>query len=567
MAALLAATVACSNSTQFSTATPAVPASKAIITINVLGAEPDVVFTHEAHADYWQNNCLECHSHSNIRDNSIWTCDSEQCHTEEDTEGICANDASGHDCMFVQCLGCHQNEPTAPQADECGKCHMIFLTGTFHDAPVDGLLYRTITRLDMTAGGGHFQYRQGETIEFSINGLSLGSGIARPDMTPLDLVPGAGGVSDDTVTNIARFLLTMDVNGDSTDGVTIPAPLHDIPLGSIIDFSQNPAAFGTDAGLATLLADLNSGVYGTVFSNPPHSLVSATNARAHLQSTIDSLFPAPAGVTVTGAPNTQLLLEAAHVSAPGTSYSYQWYRAISPISKFRTAITGATARSYQPTDTDAGYYLGVTVREGAYGSPAWSNNFSGPVSTANPYTYYATIGSTFEVDRYAFPVTSAANDDVTVDLESYEGIPPYAPPDYYHYRYSSCTGTGCHNGVPGPLDLGFPADPGGYTESNDYLVTNIFLFDTGGTLLDARDCDPCALGYGCYPGCDAPGVGVSRNSFNPYFNAALTTGQVYYLKVGAAPLSSTDARNENNTSGYYYNPTGAFNYRITFSFQ
>ena len=82
---------------------------------------PDVTFTHRTHAEaYLNNDCMVCHAHTNIRDNTIWDC--AQCHSSEDDEGWCPDDADGHDCWMVQCQQCHQQYDPAPTPN-CVDCH------------------------------------------------------------------------------------------------------------------------------------------------------------------------------------------------------------------------------------------------------------------------------------------------------------------------------------------------------------------------------------------------------------------------------------------------------------
>lgn len=98
-----------------------IPQSETTITFQISGGMPDVTFTHRTHAEaYLNNDCMVCHAHTNIRDNTIWDCD--QCHSSEDNEGWCPDDADGHDCWMVQCQQCHQQQdpPTTPN---CVDCH------------------------------------------------------------------------------------------------------------------------------------------------------------------------------------------------------------------------------------------------------------------------------------------------------------------------------------------------------------------------------------------------------------------------------------------------------------
>ncbi|NDV12376.1 hypothetical protein [Crenobacter caeni] len=92
------------------------------------------------------------------------------------------------------------------------------LTGKFVDAPVEGIAYRTETLSGTTGSGGTFQYRPGETVTFSIGGVTLPPAKAGELVTPLTLAAG-----DSTVAvNIAQLLQTLDSN--PADGIISIGP-------------------------------------------------------------------------------------------------------------------------------------------------------------------------------------------------------------------------------------------------------------------------------------------------------------------------------------------------------
>ena len=62
------------------------------------------------------------------------------------------------------------------------------LTGVFYDSPVEGLSYETQTLSGMTNDKGEFEYREGETVTFSVGGLVLGSARGSERVTPADIV-------------------------------------------------------------------------------------------------------------------------------------------------------------------------------------------------------------------------------------------------------------------------------------------------------------------------------------------------------------------------------------------
>ena len=107
-------------------------------------------------------------------------------------------------------------------------------TGTFVDAPVQGLSYTTATQSGVTDVSGHFKYKSGETVTFKIGNLVLGSVNAKKTITPLTL----GGNTDlNTIgtkaTNIARILQSLDDNSSDTSKIVIPTSLQNLNVTNI----------------------------------------------------------------------------------------------------------------------------------------------------------------------------------------------------------------------------------------------------------------------------------------------------------------------------------------------
>ncbi|MBW1865898.1 MAG: cytochrome c3 family protein [Deltaproteobacteria bacterium] len=130
----------CSSSSQPTGSSREVSNQDAVITFEV-SDWPDVTFTHKSHAEYWNNNCMECHMHTDVTDETLWECS--ECHSVDDAESLCSDDNYGHDCMFVQCVRCHRSLDTDPTPD-CSSCHVLTEnTGQFVDSIVTGLIYST----------------------------------------------------------------------------------------------------------------------------------------------------------------------------------------------------------------------------------------------------------------------------------------------------------------------------------------------------------------------------------------------------------------------------------------
>ncbi|MDF2154553.1 alpha-amylase family glycosyl hydrolase [Vibrio sp. CAU 1672] len=95
---------------------------------------------------------------------------------------------------------------------------------------VEGLNYKSGSYTGVTGENGSFKYPVGEsTIIFSVGGIELGQAKAGKLISLLDLVPEANGnISDQTVMNINRLLLTLDNDNNPDNGVVISQNVRQI---------------------------------------------------------------------------------------------------------------------------------------------------------------------------------------------------------------------------------------------------------------------------------------------------------------------------------------------------
>jgi hypothetical protein len=149
------------------------------------------------------------------------------------------------------------------------------LSGQFKDANVSGLAYSTPNQSGETDALGTFQYQAGETVEFSIGGVIIGSAPGDTIVTPIDLVPG--GTADTTeVRNIVRFLLMLDQDEDPANGIAISQAVRDVAANwTQVDFSTND--LGNE--LATIISDVAS------VDNRTAALPDGQSAVSHLSAT------------------------------------------------------------------------------------------------------------------------------------------------------------------------------------------------------------------------------------------------------------------------------------------
>lgn len=161
------------------------------------------------------------------------------------------------------------------------------LQGRFIDSPVEGLGYTSgqaqspDAQTGVTGQNGTFDYKEGQPITFKVGDILLGTADkAGQVLTPVELVPGAKDETDDTVTNIARFLQSLDADANLDNGITISKQASALGLGKTINFAQTPQAFGADPSVLGFLQSLPG--------SPP--LRSANAAQQHLNKSLLDLI-------------------------------------------------------------------------------------------------------------------------------------------------------------------------------------------------------------------------------------------------------------------------------------
>lgn len=156
--------------------------------------------------------------------------------------------------------------------------------GIFLDSEVEGMAYRSGTLSGFTDSTGAFQYEIGKQVTFSIGDIVIGTADGADTITPLDLVESATDASDPMVINIARFLQTLDDDGDPENGITILVSVRDLAVGLTINFDQSIDSFTDDGDVQASIATLT-----TVTSAGARMLISASAAQEHFNATLQSL--------------------------------------------------------------------------------------------------------------------------------------------------------------------------------------------------------------------------------------------------------------------------------------
>jgi len=158
--------------------------------------------------------------------------------------------------------------------------------GQFIDAAVEGLQYTSGTQSGVTDVNGNFSYQPGQAVTFTIGGILIGTVSGKNVITPVDLVAGAINEADPVVTNIVQFLLTIDEDQNSTNGIQISAAMRTAAASLSVDFAS--ATFDTDASVQAVIDAL-----AVVTASTTRTLVDEITAQGHLG---DSLLALMAGI-------------------------------------------------------------------------------------------------------------------------------------------------------------------------------------------------------------------------------------------------------------------------------
>lgn len=156
------------------------------------------------------------------------------------------------------------------------------MQGVFLDSPVAGISYETETHSGTTDANGTFFYMDGEMIRFNLGGVFMGQAPAASVMTPLDIVPGATNTAHPTVTNMIRFMQTLDIDNNPNNGITITQQVRNELQGRMINFNQGIQEFEHDPDVVMFMDTLNAmNMFGD-----HREMVPAEQARDHMDETM-----------------------------------------------------------------------------------------------------------------------------------------------------------------------------------------------------------------------------------------------------------------------------------------
>jgi hypothetical protein len=128
------------------------------------------------------------------------------------------------------------------------------INGVFLDAAVEGLDYVAGNGAKAQTGAqGEFVCEEGQTVQFSIGALVLGSATCGATVTPLTLAAGTDAKAD-AVVNRLLALQSFDEDRDPSNGIRLSAELRAALKAGALDFAAPAASF--DTALNGLLAAL-----------------------------------------------------------------------------------------------------------------------------------------------------------------------------------------------------------------------------------------------------------------------------------------------------------------------
>ncbi|MEY4564253.1 MAG: hypothetical protein RLZZ618_3530 [Pseudomonadota bacterium] len=276
------------------------------------------------------------------------------------------------------------------------------LRGTFVDSPVAGLnLTGTSSGAQTTDAEGRFDYASGETLNFSIGNLALGSAPAAAVITPLSITGGATAATDQRVSNKLILLQTLDADGDLNNGIQITAAIRSLVSANAasINFDQTTTAFRTS--LTPLLGALNTaGVFSDLDPRARTARPTAAALEHFARSTSPRNVVATTGGNLSGFEanaSTWQYLGVPYGRPPVGDLRWRPPQAATPWTGVRHAVGWSNQSAQNPTLESIGeggmsedsLYLNVTAPKNAANLPVmvWFHGGAFAILTGNSKQY------------------------------------------------------------------------------------------------------------------------------------------------------------------------------------
>jgi len=168
--------------------------------------------------------------------------------------------------------------------------------GVYRDAVVGGLHYVSGPNEGTTSNAGVFKFQPGQSVTFSIGGVTLGSASgAIASVTPLQFFQN-GTINTPGVINMVRFLILLDSDGDPSNGFTIsPGVQEKAANWAQIDFTVPQEDFAAALIGANIVSDVSTAdSWATVprlwqDANGTPLIPDASFAQSHIRNTLTCL--------------------------------------------------------------------------------------------------------------------------------------------------------------------------------------------------------------------------------------------------------------------------------------
>jgi hypothetical protein len=151
--------------------------------------------------------------------------------------------------------------------------------GTFVDAPVMGLRYKTDTQANYTDKKGTFWYDSGQKIEFFLGDLSLGKVDAGAVISPYTMAGvKAGDDTSDHATNIALLLQNLDLHRDDND-------VLDLSKFKNHKFGTIDLVHKSSAEMESKISELmNDNTFAGLLDKDGHNLMTSATVKEHMKA-------------------------------------------------------------------------------------------------------------------------------------------------------------------------------------------------------------------------------------------------------------------------------------------
>ncbi|MDP3857871.1 MAG: hypothetical protein Q8Q73_08940 [Stagnimonas sp.] len=152
----------------------------------------------------------------------------------------------------------------------------VTLTGKLIDAAIGGVKFTSNPSgtTGITSSSGEFKYVAGDTVQFAVGSILLGTVSGQDVVTPKVIADAtenlpAGVSAIDVAQNLAIFLQSFDADGNPDNGITIAAGVGTAAASLTLSFSQPTNEFVADTTLSQLASTTGS------------TIVTAEQANAH----------------------------------------------------------------------------------------------------------------------------------------------------------------------------------------------------------------------------------------------------------------------------------------------